>query len=102
MNSKYFIEVNEVENGYDFVIKLQTEGLHDEPLNLGTRDGIEDLGTVYKMIEEFPLSPTSSLESVVYNRINPFLKLTMLEVLFVASVKSLVDNRDNVKEFILN
>jgi hypothetical protein len=59
MNSKYFIEVNETEVGYDFVIKLMTEGIHDEPLTLGTRENVENLGIVYEMIEAFPLSPSS-------------------------------------------
>jgi hypothetical protein len=103
MNSKYFIEVYETETGYDFVIKLMTEGIHDEPLTLGTRENVENLGIVYEMIEAFPLSPSSELTSVSYNRLNPYLKLTTLEVLFNVSVKALIESKTkNIKEFILN
>jgi hypothetical protein len=55
------------------------------------------------MIEAFPLSPSSEWTSVSYNRLNPYLKLTTLEVLFNVSVKALIESKTkNIKEFILN
>ena len=50
---KYFIEVVENENGlYDFYIDFINEESMDEIYRIGTRLNIEDLGEIFKMVEE--------------------------------------------------
>ena len=98
---KYFIEVVENENGlYDFYIDFINEESMTDIYRIGTRLNIEDLGEIFKMVEEFPLaSPTSELTSVTLHRRNPNVKPNMLEILFTISMNDLVKKNSKIKEF---
>ena len=97
---KYFIEVVENENGlYDFYIDFINEESMDEIFRIGSRLNVENLGEVFKMVEEFPLSPSSELMSVTLHRRNPNIKPNMLEILFTISMNDLVEKNSKIKEF---
>ena len=97
--NKYYIQVNENRYGaYDFIIDLFNENYMDEKARLGNRENIDTLGECLTMIETFPLSETSQLVEVIFNRRNKMVRLSKLEQLFVDGVNEL----NKVQNFIIN
>jgi hypothetical protein len=100
--NKFFIQVNENKEGlYDFVIELINENHMTERAVIGTRENIDSLNECINMIKDFPLSPSSVLVEVSFNRRNKYLKLNKLEQLFVENLNDILDEK-HIEEFIIN
>ena len=97
--NKFFIQVNENKEGlYDFIIELINENHMTEKAVIGTRENIDSLNECINMIKDFPLSPSSVLVEVSFNRRNKYLKLNKLEQLFVENLK----RKYKVREYMVN
>ena len=100
--NKYYIQINENRNGlYDFIIELLNEEHMSEKATLGVRENIDTLSECATMIETFPLSSTSELSEIVFNRRNKYIKLNKLEQLFIDDINDIIQRR-NLGEFIIN
>lgn len=88
--NKYYIQVNENRYGtYDFIIELFNADYMEEKARLGKRENIDTLGECLTMIETLPLSETSELVEVTFNRRNRMIKLNKLEQSFIDKINEL-------------
>ena len=100
--NQYFITVKENRYGmYDFTIELFNPDYMEEKATLGNRENVDTLGECLKMIETFPLSESSELTTVTFNRRNKIVTYNKLEHMFIDGVKELKDEK-GIKEIIVN